>query len=209
MKDVWKQRKDFYKLTYTTEEKGNLIFIHIEQNGSSVSNVFEAAATLKIQEALHSMQKSPATPISVYIRSAFRIIFTELARNLTVWPRTRNRIYRNFAKIRIGKNACIGQWTRVDPLFPDLIELEEGSGIGIGYNLLSHNFMHKDPLTICVGPILIKKNARFGAYSTILPGVTIGEGAIVGAGSVVVDDIPPNTIAYGVPATVVKNGNEK
>ncbi len=203
MKDIWNQRKEFYKLTYTSEEEGNLIYIHIQKNDSNVSDIHEAAATLKIQEAAHALRISPAAPISVYIKSAFLIIFTELTRNFTAWPRARNRIYRGLAKVRIAKNACIGQWTRIDPLFPDLIELEEGSGVGIGCNLLSHNFIHDDPLTICIGSITIKKNARVGAYSTILPGVTIGEGAIVGAGSVVVDDIPPNTIAYGVPATVV------
>jgi acetyltransferase-like isoleucine patch superfamily enzyme len=49
---------------------------------------------------------------------------------------------------------------------------------------------------------LVKKGASIGTSSTILCGVTIGENAIVGAGSVVTKDIPPNTVAAGVPARV-------
>ena len=54
------------------------------------------------------------------------------------------------------------------------------------------------------GPIKICENARIGAFSVILPGVTIGKGSIIGAGSVVSDDVPPYSIAYGSPAKVVR-----
>jgi len=53
-----------------------------------------------------------------------------------------------------------------------------------------------------VVPTLVKKGASIGTSSTILCGVTIGENAIVGAGSVVTKDVPPNTIVAGVPARV-------
>lgn len=52
------------------------------------------------------------------------------------------------------------------------------------------------------GKIHIKKNAKIGAGSTILPGVVIGENAIIGAHSLVKDNIPDNAIAWGVPAKV-------
>ena len=52
--------------------------------------------------------------------------------------------------------------------------------------------------------IRIKKNAWIGARVSILPGVTIGENAIVGTGSVVTKDVPDNCVAVGVPAKVVK-----
>ena len=52
--------------------------------------------------------------------------------------------------------------------------------------------------------ILIKKNAWIGAQVSILPGVTIGENAIVGTGSIVTKDIPDNAVAVGNPARVIK-----
>jgi len=55
-----------------------------------------------------------------------------------------------------------------------------------------------------VVPILVKNGASIGANATILCGVTIGEGAIVGAGSVVVEDVPARTIVAGNPARVVR-----
>jgi len=53
-------------------------------------------------------------------------------------------------------------------------------------------------------PIAIGNNVWIGAAATILPGVTIGENAVVAAGAVVSRDVPANTIAAGVPARVLK-----
>ena len=54
------------------------------------------------------------------------------------------------------------------------------------------------------GEIVLKKGCHVGLGTTVLPGVTIGEGAIIGAGSLVTKDIPAWTIAAGVPAKVIK-----
>jgi acetyltransferase-like isoleucine patch superfamily enzyme len=59
--------------------------------------------------------------------------------------------------------------------------------------------------TLVCKPIVIKRNAWIGAAATILPGITIGENAIVAAGSVVTKDVPSNTIVAGIPARHVKN----
>ncbi len=53
-----------------------------------------------------------------------------------------------------------------------------------------------------VVPTLIKRGASIGTSTTILCGVTVGENAVIGAGSVVTHDIPPNSVAVGVPARV-------
>jgi UDP-2-acetamido-3-amino-2,3-dideoxy-glucuronate N-acetyltransferase len=55
-----------------------------------------------------------------------------------------------------------------------------------------------------VVPTVIKKGASIGSNATILCGVTVGEGAIVGAGSVVTKDVPPHTIVAGNPARVIR-----
>lgn len=54
------------------------------------------------------------------------------------------------------------------------------------------------------GHIHIKKNAWIGAAATILPGITVGENAVVAAGAVVSKDVPANTIIGGVPAKIIK-----
>lgn len=53
-------------------------------------------------------------------------------------------------------------------------------------------------------PIKICSNVWIGTNTAILPGVTIGEGTVIGAGSVVKTDIPPNVLAYGNPCKVIK-----
>ena len=56
-----------------------------------------------------------------------------------------------------------------------------------------------------LSPVVIRKNAWIGANATILPGVTVGENAIVAAGAVVSKDMPANTIVGGVPAKIIRH----
>ena len=58
------------------------------------------------------------------------------------------------------------------------------------------------------GAVVLKKNCKVGSHSTIMPGVTIGENSIVGAHSFVTKDIPDNSLAFGVPAKVITNGQK-
>lgn len=55
-----------------------------------------------------------------------------------------------------------------------------------------------------VTPTLVKKRASIGSNATIMCGITIGEGALVGAGAVVTKDVPPNTVVAGNPAEVLR-----
>ncbi len=88
-----------------------------------------------------------------------------------------------------------------------LIEVGEGSAIGAG-SLLCDSDMHEVPLgsdkPIGILPIVIGRNVFIGAQCIILKGVTIGDGAVIGAGSVVTRDIPAGAVAAGNPAVVVK-----
>lgn len=53
-------------------------------------------------------------------------------------------------------------------------------------------------------PTIVRKGASLGSNATILPGVVIGEGALVGAGAVVTEDVPPHTVVVGNPARVLR-----
>jgi len=58
--------------------------------------------------------------------------------------------------------------------------------------------------TVCAQPIRVSRGAWLGARVTVLPDVTIGAGAIIAAGAVVAKDIPPNVLAGGVPAKIIR-----
>lgn len=114
--------------------------------------------------------------------------------------------YTNFGKfIQIGKNVFINHACS----FLDMgsITIEDHVLIGPKVNLITENHL-LDPVnrrTLICKPIIIKRNAWIGALATILPGVTIGENAVVAAGAVVSKDVPENTIVGGVPAKHIKN----
>ncbi len=57
------------------------------------------------------------------------------------------------------------------------------------------------------GEVVLKKNCRIGSHSVVMPGVTVGENAVVGAMSFVNRDIPDNVVAAGVPAKVIKSAD--
>ncbi len=114
---------------------------------------------------------------------------------------------------KVGKDCFIGYEVWADMTNMDLIELEDYVHITTRCILLCHK---RDLRNYHVGDnsaklpyvrkkIVLKKGCMIGMNTTIMPGVTIGEGAMVGAGSVVTKDIPPWTIATGSPAVVVKN----
>jgi acetyltransferase-like isoleucine patch superfamily enzyme len=114
--------------------------------------------------------------------------------------------YTNFGKhIRIGKNVFINHACS----FLDLggIVIEDDVQIGPRVNLITENHP-LDPFarkSLDLKSILIKRNAWIGAAATILPGVTIGENAVVAAGAVVSKDVPGNTVVGGIPAKVIRH----
>lgn len=84
------------------------------------------------------------------------------------------------------------------------ITIDDGVMIGPGTSLLTVNHEPGNIRVVMTKPIHIKKNAWIGGSVRILPGVTIGENAIVGTGAVVTRDVPDNAVAAGVPARVLK-----
>ena len=106
--------------------------------------------------------------------------------------------------ITIGKNVFINSGCR----FQDQGGITIGDGALIGHNVvlatLNHDFSPKKRSTMHPAPIIIGKNVWIGANATVVPGVKIGDGAIIAAGAVVTKDVPKNAIAAGVPAKVIK-----
>jgi len=90
------------------------------------------------------------------------------------------------------------------------ITIEDDVLVGPKVSLITENHPTdpSDRKTLTLKPILIKRNAWIGAGAIILPGVTIGENAIVAAGAVVSKDVADNTIVGGIPAKYLKNIDE-
>lgn len=111
--------------------------------------------------------------------------------------------------IHIGKNVFINMGCK----FQDQGGIFIGDGALIGHNVvlatLNHAASPKDRDSMIPAPIRIGKNVWVGANAVILPGVTIGDGAIVAAGAVVNRDVPENTVVGGVPAKVIRTIHEE
>ncbi|MFD0897830.1 DapH/DapD/GlmU-related protein [Loigolactobacillus binensis] len=84
------------------------------------------------------------------------------------------------------------------------ITIDDGVMLGPGVGLFTVNHEPKNIRVVKTSAIHIKKNAWLGARVSVLPGVTIGENAIIGTGAVVTKDIPANSLAVGTPAKVIK-----
>jgi len=112
--------------------------------------------------------------------------------------------------INYGKNTKIGKhvFINFDCVFLDLggITIEDNVLIAPRVSILSegHPISPAERGSLIPGHIHIKKSAWIGAGATILPGVTVGENAVVAAGAVVSKDVPANTIVGGIPAKIIK-----
>lgn len=116
--------------------------------------------------------------------------------------------------INIGNNVQINDYVHIGAI--ENIEIEDNVLIASKVFITDHNHgsysgEHQDlPITepskrlLYSRPVKICKNVWIGEFVSILPGVTIGEGSIVGTMSVVTKDIPPFCIAVGSPARVIK-----
>ena len=112
----------------------------------------------------------------------------------------------------VGKNVSIGHSVAADVGNADLIYIEDDVILTNHCTILCHrrnmkNYRKGDngtKLPYMYAPVTLKKGCQIGMGSIIMPGVTVGEGAIIGARSVVTKDVPAWTIAVGSPCKVIK-----
>ena len=106
-------------------------------------------------------------------------------------------------RVFLGKNVFANHGLTV--MSVGTITIEDGVMLGPEVGLFTVNHEPKNIRVIMTKEIVIKKNAWIGARVNILPGVTIGENAIIGTGSIVTKDVPANSIAVGNPARIIRN----
>ena len=107
-----------------------------------------------------------------------------------------------FDRIKIGDNVFINSNSLL--MARGGITIEDDVMFAANVQLLSNNHDEYDRQVLTCKPIHIKKGAWIGAGASILPGVTIGKYAIVGAGAIVTKDVGDYEVAVGIPAKVVK-----
>ena len=108
-----------------------------------------------------------------------------------------NWMVQNVEGLVLHKNTDIGAFTYINAKYG--VTIKESVQIG------SHCSMYSvSTIDDKIGSIMLEQNCRIGSHSSIMPGVTVGENSIIGAHSLVISDIPANSVAVGVPAKVIK-----
>lgn len=99
--------------------------------------------------------------------------------------------------LKLGKYTDIGEFTYINAQNGVIIE----EGVEIGSHCAIYSVSSIDGKC---GAVVLKKNCKIGSHSTVMPGVTVGENSVIGAHSLVKENIPDNVMAFGCPAKIRK-----
>lgn len=131
-------------------------------------------------------------------------IVIQLAR-YTPFLAMKNWMYRVFLKVKVGENTSFALMVMLDVMFPEKISVGKNSIIGYNTTILAHEYLIEE---YRLGDVVIGDEVMIGANSTILPGVTIGNGAIVSADTLVHKDVPAGVFAGGNPMRIIYTKEE-
>lgn len=131
-------------------------------------------------------------------------LITRLAGYLWEWKREKYLSNLKKKGLRIGENVQIIDSFFFDPSHCFLISIGNNCIICPNVRLIAHDASTKRLLGYTrIGKIDIRENCFIGDSAIVLPNITIGPNSIVGAGAVVTNDVPPNTVVAGNPARVI------
>jgi acetyltransferase-like isoleucine patch superfamily enzyme len=117
----------------------------------------------------------------------------------------KNWLYRTFLGLKVGEQTSFALMVMPDVMFPEKISVGRNTVIGYNTTILAHEYLIKE---YRLGPVEIGSEVMIGANSTILPGVTIGDKAIVSAGTLVHKDVPSGCFVGGNPMRVIYTKEE-
>lgn len=154
--------------------------------------------TAELNNSYHTMEE---------IRVLFsQIIGKPVGENFALFPPFHTDCGKN---ITVGNNVFLNSGCK----FQDQGGIHIGDGVLIGHNVvlatLNHSMDPADRASMFPAPIQIGNRVWIGSNATVLPGVSIGDGAVVAAGAVVTKNVPANMVVAGVPAVVIRKCIEK
>ncbi|MFB6498675.1 acyltransferase [Bacillus haynesii] len=117
----------------------------------------------------------------------------------------KNWMYRTFLRMKIGEKCSFALMVMPDIMFPEKISVGRNTVIGYNTTILAHEYLIKE---YRLGEVIIGDEVMIGANTTILPGVEIGDGAIISAGTLVHKDVPPGAFVGGNPMQLIYTKEE-
>lgn len=112
----------------------------------------------------------------------------------------KNWMYKTFLKMKIGEHSSFALMVMPDVMFPERITVGNNSVIGYNTTILAHEYLIDE---YRLGDVVIGDRVMIGANTTILPGITIGNGAIVSAATLVHKDVPAGAFVGGNPMNII------
>jgi acetyltransferase-like isoleucine patch superfamily enzyme len=139
-----------------------------------------------------------------FLKVVKNFIVIQLAR-YTPFLSMKNWLYRTFLKMKIGDKTSFALMVMPDVMFPEKIQVGYNTIIGYNTTILAHEYLIEE---YRLGQVVIGDEVLIGANTTILPGVTIGDRAIVSAGTLVNKDVPPGAFVGGNPMKLIYTKEE-
>ncbi|MGG3032575.1 heptaprenylglyceryl phosphate O-acetyltransferase [Bacillus stercoris] len=139
-----------------------------------------------------------------FVKVVKNFIVIQIAR-YTPFIGMKNWLYRTFLRMKVGKQTSFALMVMPDIMFPENISVGTNTIIGYNTTILAHEYLIQE---YRIGKVLIGDEVMIGANTTILPGVEIGDGAVVSAGTLVHKDVPDGAFVGGNPMRVIYTKEE-
>jgi len=139
-----------------------------------------------------------------FLKVVKNFIVIQIAR-YTPFIGMKNWLYRTFLRMKVGKQTSFALMVMPDTMFPEKISVGTNTIIGYNTTILAHEYLIQE---YRIGKVLIGDEVMIGANTTILPGVEIGDGAVVSAGTLVHKDVPAGAFVGGNPMRIIYTKEE-